>query len=109
MSQIAPRSAGSLTIGEVAYKDGVFSADMIYTANVSVIGEDQVKSATLAVARNFQTLLHRNGFWTHSTPEVRMTPLDKKTVHFLMACEAALGTPTPIRVETISREDADEG
>lgn len=99
LTPIAPvRSAGKLDIGQVIFADGVFSVDMIFTTSSSKISEDDMKSASLAVAQNVKTLMHQNGFWDHGRPEIKVTPLDDRSAHFLVAVRTKAGLPKPMKL-----------
>ena len=58
-----PGSVGRLQVGTPVYESGLFSCDFIYTASVAHLGEDEIKSACMAVEREFTRLLKLNGFW----------------------------------------------
>lgn len=58
-----PRSVGRMQIGQPQHKDGVFFCDFLFTSESKSIGDDEVKSVTLAVQKEFKVLLNRNGFW----------------------------------------------
>jgi hypothetical protein len=82
MSVENPRSVGTLTVGELSYKDGIFTADFIFSAAGPSIGEDEMKSANIAMTKKLQELLSRNGFWSYSAPIPIPTPLSAREIHF---------------------------
>lgn len=93
-----PRSAGTLHIGQVHFSDGIFSADMTFVCAGPAIDEDDLKSATLAVTKNFKALLQRNGFWDYGKPELKVEQKDNRTLYILVACRTKAGLPKAMKL-----------
>ena len=100
-----PASAGVLHIGTVIYEHGVFSAEMLFVVNGSIIGEDAIKSAAQAASRHFLTLLHENGYQDHGYPDVRVLRREVRSILFRIEAPADRATPRVITIREDTREE----
>lgn len=100
-----PASAGVLHIGTVIYEHGVFSAEMLFVVNGSIIGEDAIKSAAQAASRHFLTLLHENGYQDHGYPDVRVLRREVRSILFRIEAPADRATPRVITICEDTREE----
>ena len=101
---IAPRSAGKLHIGSVLYTDDTFSVEMLFEARNYFSREDEYKSAALAAARHFMTLLYQNGFRDHGPPDTKVLPRGGNAISFLISCRASKKTPAIVMLTDKERE-----
>ena len=98
-------SAGQLRIGLVVYEHGVFSAEMLFVVNGSIIGEDAIKSAAKAATRHFFTLLHEHGYHQHGYPEVRVMRREVRSILFRIEAPADRAMPRVITIREDIREE----
>jgi hypothetical protein len=102
MTQHPPRSVGRLAIGQPDLTDGIFSVDFMYSCTTPRIGEDEIQSVTLQVAKEFQKLLLQNGFWKPGQelmkPETAMKPIKDDVIHII--CAVRIHRDRPIEIRT---------
>jgi hypothetical protein len=83
----AARSVGRLQVGEPVCKDGLFSCDFLYSATVAHIGEDEIKSVSIEVEKQFTTMLKKNGFWKpgldYHYEKPAMRQINKDLIHII--------------------------
>ena len=86
----AIRSVGQLQVGKPDHTHNIFSVDFLFSSKSKTIGEDEIKSASLTVTKEFHKLLVLNGFWRFGEeklpmPEVMVRPVGPDMVHFICA------------------------
>jgi hypothetical protein len=102
--RLEPRSAGKLHIGNVTYTGDTFAVEMVFEARQYFSKEDEFKSAALAAAQHFMTLLYQNGYRDHGMPEVKTMPQGERSVMFYITCRASRKTPAIVMLTDKERE-----
>lgn len=96
------RSVGRLQVGEPMHEDGVFSVDFLFTCTAKTIGEDEIKSASIQVAKEFGRMLKANGFWKRGQdfgkPDTIMRQLKPDVIHII--CAVRTPPKNPIIITT---------